>query len=151
VGGGVPPRWCSSSRTRVRGGDGEINAELLEAVLSYSTARGPARLLLAAMAALAGSDGIVAGLTTEQLCRAAGVADRTYRRARQALIASGELTLLCGVGGRGNANRWEIAVPRDRARGARRDTLARRVAPAAGARPLVEAAKRDSPESRTQL
>jgi hypothetical protein len=126
--------------------DGEINAELLEAVLSYSTARGPARLLLAAMAALAGSDGIVAGLTTEQLCRAAGVADRTYRWAREALIASGELTLLCGVGGRGNVNRWEVAIPRDRAGGARPDTIARRVVPAAGARPLVAAAKRDGRE-----
>jgi hypothetical protein len=33
--------------------EGEMNAELFEAVLSYSRARGSARLLLAAAAALA--------------------------------------------------------------------------------------------------
>ena len=37
--------------------DGEVNAQLLEAVLNYSQARGPARLLLATIAALADPDG----------------------------------------------------------------------------------------------
>ena len=50
-------------------------------------------------------------LTTEQLSGAAGLGDRSSRRARQALLASGELLLLSGVGGRGNANRWEISDP----------------------------------------
>jgi len=43
--------------------DGEINAELFEAGLSRSRARGPARLVLAAMAALADGSGIVRGLS----------------------------------------------------------------------------------------
>ena len=90
----------------------EINAPLFEAALAYSQARGPARLLLATMAALANEERVVEDLTTEQLCSAAGLADRTYRRARQALLASGELVLLSGVGGRGNTNRWEIPDPR---------------------------------------
>ena len=63
--------------------DGEINVELFESVLAYSRARGPERLLLAAMAALADDEGLVRDLSTEQLCAAAGIADRTYRRARQ--------------------------------------------------------------------
>ncbi len=87
----------------------EINAPLFEASLAYSRARGPARLLLASMAALANEDRVVEDLTTEQLCSAAGLADRSYRRARQALLGAGELVLLSGVGGRGNANRWEIS------------------------------------------
>ncbi|MDQ6804689.1 MAG: helix-turn-helix domain-containing protein [Actinomycetota bacterium] len=70
--------------------DGEINVELFEAVLAYSAASGSARLLLATMAAIAGSDGTVEDVSTEQLCAAAGMTDRTYRRARQVLLASGE-------------------------------------------------------------
>ena len=114
----------------------EINAPLFEAALAYSRARGPARLLLATMAALANEDRVVEDLTTEQLCSAAGLADRTYRRARQALLASGELVLLSGVGGRGNTNRWEIPDPRLLAGEANRP-VGRRVPPPAGARPLV--------------
>ena len=117
--------------------EGEINAALFEAVLGYSSARGPARVLLAAMAALADGGGFVEDLSTEQLSAAAGVADRTYRRARQALIASGELLLLSGVGGRGNTNRWQIQAPRLLAGESRRTSSARRVPPPAGARPLV--------------
>ena len=80
--------------------DGGINVELFEAVLGYSHAAGPARLLLATMAAIAGEDGMVQDVSTEQLCAAAGMTDRTYRRARQALLASGELVLeTSGVGG----------------------------------------------------
>jgi hypothetical protein len=64
--------------------EGELNVGLLEAVLGYCPARGPARLLLAALAALSDANGIVEGVTTEELCRAAGLANRTYRRARAA-------------------------------------------------------------------
>jgi hypothetical protein len=117
--------------------EGEINAPLFEASLAYSRARGPARLLLATMAALANDERVVEDLTTEQLCSAAGLADRSYRRARQALLASGELVLLSGVGGRGNANRWEIPDPRLLAGEPGRPSASRRVPPPAGARPLV--------------
>jgi len=115
----------------------EINAPLFEAVLAYSRARGPARLLLAAMAALANGERVVEDLTTEQLCSAAGLADRTYRRARQALLASGALVLLSGIGGRGNPNRWAISDPRVLAGEHERRSVGRRVPPPAGARPLV--------------
>jgi hypothetical protein len=117
--------------------EGEINAGLFEAVLGYSSARGPARVLLAAMAALADGEGLVEDLSTEQLCAAARVGDRTYRRARQALLGSGELNLLSGVGGRGNTNHWQVMDPRQVAGEARRPSSGRRVAPPAGARPLV--------------
>jgi hypothetical protein len=131
--------------------EGEINAALFEAVLSHSCARGPARLLLAAMAALAGSDGIVEDLSTGYLCAAAGVADRTYRRARQALLASGELILLSGVGGRGNTNRWRIQDPRLLGGESRRPSSGQRVAPPAGVRPLlVSLAELPADEARTR-
>ena len=119
--------------------DGEINVELFEAVLGYSSARGPARLLLATMAALSDADGTVRDLAAEQLCAAAGVADRTYRRARMSLLQSGEIVLVSGVGGRGNTNVWTIADSRLRAdAGVHR--APRRVTPPAGARLLVAAA-----------
>ena len=76
-------------------------------------------------------------LTTEQLCSAAGLADKTYRRARQVLLASGELVLLSGVGGRGNTNRWEIPDPRLLAGEPRTPAAGRRVPPPPGARPLI--------------
>ncbi len=116
--------------------EGEINAELFEAVLSYSATRGAARLLLATMAALANEEGVVEGITSGRLCAAAGVADRTYRRARATLLASGEVALGGGSGGRGNTNHWEIANPRVRSR-AIPAARARRVAPPPGARPIV--------------
>ena len=94
------------------------------------------------MAALAGGDGILEDLSTEQLCAAAGLPDRTYRRARQALLASGELILLSGVGGRGNTNRWQIQNPRLSGGEPRRPSSGRRAAPPAGARPLsIQTAK----------
>jgi len=71
----------------------EVNAPLLDAVLCHSQLRGSARVLLAVLAACADSDGVVAELSTEELCAAAGVGDRTYRRARAALLASGEVSL----------------------------------------------------------
>jgi len=116
--------------------DGELNVELCEAVLGYSSARGPARLLLAAMAAVADADGVVRDFSTEQLCAAAGVADRTYRRARRSLLESGQLVLVSGAGGRGNTNVWTVPDPRSaEAAGAR--IVRRRVAPPNRARPIV--------------
>jgi hypothetical protein len=127
--------------------EGEINAGLFEAVLGYSSARGPARVLLAAMAALADGEGFVEDLSTEQLCVAAGLADRTYRRARQALLASGEVMLLSGVGGRGNTNRWQVPDPRQVAAEPSRPSSGRRVVPPACARPLVVALGKPRPEA----
>ncbi len=115
----------------------EINAPLFEAALTYSHARGPARLLLATMAALASEERVMTDLTTEQLSSAAGLGDRSYRRARQALLASGDLVLLSGVGGRGNANRWKISDPRLLAGESGTSPAGRRVPPPVGARPLV--------------
>jgi hypothetical protein len=116
--------------------EGVINVELFETVLSYSPVRGPERLLLATMAALADENGAVCDFSTEQLCAAAGVADRTYRRARAALLASGQLELVSGVGGRGNTNVWSVRDPRASGQ-ALPPRLPRRVVPPAGARPLV--------------
>ena len=67
------------------------------------------------MAALADERGEVCDLSTEQLCAAAGIADRTYRRARTALLASGRLELVSGAGGRGNTNVWTVRDPREAA------------------------------------
>ncbi len=91
--------------------DGEVNAPLVEAVLGESRARGPARLLLATMAAFADSAGVLEGVSTEELGQAAGLADSTYRRARTALLASGEVVLVEDGGGRGRTNRWRIPHP----------------------------------------
>ena len=69
------------------GWEDEINAELFESVLSCTGARGPARLGLAASAALADADGVVRGLSSDEICAVAGVEDRTYRRARPGLLS----------------------------------------------------------------
>ena len=94
--------------------DGEINAEMFEAVLAYSQTQGSSRLLLASFAALADERGVVECVSLDQLCKAAGVAERTYRRAKKPLLASGELVLRCARRGRGNTNTWEIPHPRSR-------------------------------------
>ena len=119
--------------------DGEINVELFESVLAYSAARGPERLLLATMAAVADERREVRDLSTDELSAAAGIADRTYRRARTGLLASGQLELVSGAGGRGNTNVWAVRDPRqsDELPAAR---TPRRVVPPLGARPLVAAA-----------
>ena len=116
--------------------EGEVNVELLEAVLGYSAATGVARLLLAAMAAMADADGAVRDFTTEQIRAAAGIAAKSYQRAKTELLGSGELVLVNGVGGRGNTNAWVVAHPRVRD-GAAAQRVPRRVAPPPGARPLV--------------
>ena len=119
--------------------DGDINVELFDAVLTYSRTRGPERLLLATMAAVADEEGGVHDLSTEQLRDAAGIADRTYRRARTALLASGLVELVNGVGGRGNTNVWTVRDPRETG-DAVCSAYPRRVAPPAGARPLIASA-----------
>jgi hypothetical protein len=121
----------------------EVNVELAEAVLGYSTARGPARLLLATLAALSDESGVIEGVATEELCRAAGLANSTYRRARAALLASGEVTVDGDSGGRGRTSRWTVRRPAELVAepvvGRKR-----RSAPLPGSRPLVAAAKPDS-------
>jgi len=118
--------------------DAEINAQLLEAVLGHSRARGPARLLLAALAALADDTGAVGDLPTEDLCRAAGLANSTYRRARKALLASGEAELVADGGGRGRTNHWHVIDPGEH--GAEPAVASpRRRAPTPSARPLLSA------------
>jgi hypothetical protein len=119
--------------------EGEVNADLFEAVLGYSVATGVARLLLAGMAVLADEDGAVRDFTTEQICAAAGIAAKSYQRAKTQLLASGALVLVNGVGGRGNMNVWTVADPRVRA-GGTVPHVPRRVVPPAGARPLVSVA-----------
>jgi hypothetical protein len=117
----------------------EVNVELLEAVLGYSPTRGPARLLLAALAALADENGNVEGLTTDALCRAAGLATSTYRRARTALLASEEASVDGDSGGRGRTCRWTVRPPAEL--GAQPVVgRKRRAAPQPGARPLLAAA-----------
>jgi hypothetical protein len=120
--------------------EGDINVELLEAVLGHSATTGVARLLLAAMAAIADADGAVRDFTTEQICAAAGIAAKSYQRAKAELLGSGELVLVNGVGGRGNTNAWLVADPRAR-NGAVAQPACRRVAPPPGARPLVGLAR----------
>jgi hypothetical protein len=124
--------------------DADINAGLLEHVLGHSRARGAARALLATLAALADDAGAVDDLATEELCRAAGLADSTYRRARSALLASGEVELVEDGGGRGRLNRWQVrtadagdAAPARAPRGRR--------PPAPGARPLLAPVRDDAP------
>ena len=91
------------------------------------------------MAAVADEEGEVRDLSTEQLRDAAGIADRTYRRARTALLASGSVELVNGVGGRGNTNVWTVRDPRETG-DAVSSRVPRRVAPPAGARPLIASA-----------
>ena len=118
--------------------DGEVNVELVEAVLGYSGTRGPARLLLATLAAVSDASGVVEGLVTEELCRAAGLANSTYRRARAALLASGDLAVDGDAGGRGRTCRWTVRRPAERRAEPVVDRR-RRMAPPSGSRPLVAA------------
>jgi hypothetical protein len=123
--------------------DGEINARLLEHVLSRSPVRGPARLLHATLAALADESGSVSELSTDDLCRTAGLANSTYRRARTALLASGEVALVNDGGGRGRMNRWRVFV----AAGELSTTAVRprrRRAPIPGQPPLISPTRSES-------
>ena len=118
--------WC----------DQELNPVLLEAVLSHSRSRGSVRVLLATIAALADEAGRVDGMSTEALCHLAGVTDRTYRRARAALLASGELIVTERGGGRGRTNTWHLPDLRSH-NPAGVIARAKRPIPPASARPLV--------------
>jgi hypothetical protein len=122
---------------------GEVNAELLEAVLGYSRARGPARLLLATLAALSDAQGVVEELMTEELCRAAGLANSTYRRARATLLASGEVRVDGDAGGRGRTCRWTVRRPAELGK-APTSGPKRRTTPRPGVRPLIAAARADA-------
>ena len=124
--------------------DAEMNAQLLEGVLGHSRARGPTRLLLAALASLSDDTGAVDELSTEALCRAAGLADSTYRRARAALLASGEVELVEDGGGRGRTNRWHVVDP-DGSVGVPAVTSRRRRTAGPNARPLLSPVR---PEAR---
>ncbi len=86
----------------------DVNVGLVETVLDRTGQTGPARLVLAAHAALADADGVVSGFTNDDLTAASGVADTTFRRARSRLQRSGELELLEAGGGRGRLNRWRV-------------------------------------------
>jgi hypothetical protein len=119
---------------------GEINAQLVEAVLGYSRTRGSSRLLLAALAALSDGNCVVERLPTDELCRAAGLANSTYRRARAALLASREVTVDGANGGRGQTCRWTVRRPAEL--GAEPVVQpGRRSAPRRGVRPLVAAVR----------
>jgi hypothetical protein len=50
---------------------------------------------LLGLAALADADGVVRGLSNDEICAAAGVEDRTYRRARPGLLSLAR-PVLCG-------------------------------------------------------
>jgi hypothetical protein len=114
--------------------EGQINAPLFEAVLGRSRSKGSAKLLLAA---LADDELAVADRTTEEIRTATGMADSTYRRARAALLASGELELETAGGGRAKTNQWLLRDPR----GADPLTARTRVAPGPTARPLIATTK----------
>jgi hypothetical protein len=126
----------------------EVNAELFEAVLSRNRARGGARALLGALAALASVDGVVDDVSTEELCEASGLSDRTYRRARAELLARGEVRLEHAGGGRGCQNVWRVLGT-----GAAGDAVnarAVRRAPAPCQLPLVAAVREEPAAARKE-
>jgi hypothetical protein len=118
----------------------DINAEPFEIVLSYSRTRGSGRLLIAALDGLSDSTGMVDSVTTDELRDIAGLADRTYRRAREQLLNSGDVQLVAVGGGRARTNCWRIRDPRLIEQ---RPLLAPRSRPALSrsARPLFASAK----------
>jgi len=130
--------------------DADVNPGLVEALLSYSRTRGSARVLLATLAAVADQHGAVAELSTDEIQAAAGMADSTYRRARSALLDSGELVLAAAGGGRARINHW--AIPDPRSINPEPVAAARpRPAPRPGARPLLATARAPQPASEDQL
>jgi DnaA N-terminal domain len=79
---------------------------------------------------------VVSRLSTGELRAAAGMADSTYRRARAALLESGEVAIEAAGGGRAKTNRWVLRDPRS---GNPEPVLVPRgrVAPNRTARPLL--------------
>ena len=129
----------SCSRSSVRGTRARSTRSYSKPCSATARARGPARLLLAALAAVADANGSVEGLTTDELCRTAGLANSTYRRARAAVLASGEVTVDDYSGGRGRTCHWTVRRPAEL--GAEPVVgRKRRPAPQPGIRPLVAAA-----------
>ena len=120
--------------------DSDINAELVEAVLSHSRSRGAARVLLATLAAVADRELAVAGFSSDEIRRAASMADSTYRRGRAALLSSGEIALTTAGGGRAITNRWVIRDPRS-VNPEPLVAVQTRPAPPARARPLIATAR----------
>jgi hypothetical protein len=112
--------------------DAQINASLFERALTFSRARGGARLLIAVMAALADEHGQLSGFSASELAAGAGLSNTSYRRARAALRNSGEVRLDNGLGGRGNTNSWAVTLPE-----LAPSVVPARTAPPAGARPLL--------------
>ena len=105
------PRSCScGSRSTGPWLDVEVNARAFERTLGVSRSRGAARLLLAVLAAFADEELRVEGVMTAELCAAAGLADTSYRRARAALLAAGEVSLPDVGGGRGRCNAWRLCL-----------------------------------------
>jgi len=123
--------------------EADVNAKLLESVLSHSRARGSARALLATLAAVADENCSVSAFSTDEIRSAAGMADSTYRRARAALLSSDELLLQAAGGGRGNANHWIIRDPRSVNPAPVSATQSRPRTP--NARPLIATTRRPSP------
>jgi hypothetical protein len=121
----------------------DINAELVEAVLSHSRARGSARALLATLAAIADETASVSVLSTEDIRSAAGLADSTYRRARAGLLSSHELLLRAAGGGRAKTNHWIIRDPRSVNPAPITAAHSRPRTP--NARPVIAATRRPSP------
>jgi hypothetical protein len=119
----------------------EINAGLFEAVLAKTSVTGGARALLATLAALANEDGSVEGLSSEEICEASGLSDRTYRRARSELLEGAEVALEVAGGGRSRRNRWHVRDPRTAAGTSIRAAEPRR--PSAGSQMPLMAAVRD--------
>ena len=126
----------------------EVNAELFEAVLARSPSRGGGRVLLAALAALSDADGVVQGLSSEELSDACGLSDRTYRRARSELLAGSEVVLEQSGGGRGHRNVWRILDATQTGSSPRRPA-APRPTPAPGQMPLVAVVRSDRQASAT--
>lgn len=81
---------------------------LFERTLSVSRSHGCARVLLAMLAALADKDLRVDRVKTSEPCEAAGLAGTTYRRARTALLAEGEVAIADAGRGRGRCNVWQL-------------------------------------------
>ena len=155
-GGGVGARAGEHCRAAVRGGGPVVGGgDQRGAVRGCPVAHAQARARAAAARGDGGArrpDGVVRGLSSEELCAAAGVADRTYRRARRELLESGELALVSGAGGRGNTNVWQVRASAEtpvagRAGSPRRVMLRMvrgRCSPAASAGDLAAATRPDA-------
>jgi hypothetical protein len=90
--------------------DREVNPGRFEAALTHSRSGGGARVLLAVLAALSDSGGVVDALSVDEICDAGGLSDSAYRRARTQLLGFPEIVLAEAGGGRSRCNRWRVAI-----------------------------------------